>query len=449
MRRRLHHGSKPFKFEFVISDVTVHLNSASSIGVRVDNLAFSWQRGHRKVGGSKACVVERLDQQSNQLSRIAHLPADVLLPCTLFRHGAGAEDRWDSKLSELVLSDADLPPEEDDILCAVPFELSAHAASAAAPVHRARVDLQLGGDLGFMSFSICSTMLVGMTANEDGCSNAGSEVSDVVELAGWSHEDSATTHSVSSSVTSSVGHHVHASSSTGGADAPGTSSQAPRDGVEARWQAVYELERSRADALTIEALHRDLSALIRDKQRLSEENLKLRSTVSSIPQGKRELVERVAELEAEVRRLKREVVVTEERQATAFNAVMRGLEADVATLTAQRNEARILAASLERKASKRMSVNNLNLHAAASSSANGGSALDSKGHAHGVRCFRTPQNGTAASRGNEPDSSVSGDGKQRRGMVTSLRRTLSFEGKAKRRPVSEPKAAAPGVGAVE
>ena len=120
MRRRLHHGSKPFKFQFCISDMTVHLNSANATSVRVDNLIFTWQRGHRKVGGSKACVVERLDQQSNQLSRIAHLPADVVLPCTLFR---ATDDRWESKLSELVLFDADVPPEEDGTLCAVPFDI--------------------------------------------------------------------------------------------------------------------------------------------------------------------------------------------------------------------------------------------------------------------------------------------------------------------------------------
>ena len=52
---------------------------------------------------------------------------------------------------------------------------------------------------------------------------------------------------------------------------------------------VYQLERSRADALTIEGLQRDVHALIRDKQQLSEENLKLRSTIAAIPLGRRAL----------------------------------------------------------------------------------------------------------------------------------------------------------------
>lgn len=96
---------------------------------------------------------------------------------------------------------------------------------------------------------------------------------------------------------------------------------------------MYELERSRADALTIEGLHRDIGALIQDKRQLSEENLRLRSTVAALPANKRSLAERIAGLEAQLARAKRDGVTDEERQATAFNAILRALEGEVAELT--------------------------------------------------------------------------------------------------------------------
>ena len=82
---------------------------------------------------------------------------------------------------------------------------------------------------------------------------------------------------------------------------------------------MYELERSRADALTIEGLHRDLAALIHDKRQLSEENLRLRSTVAGMPTGKKALAERVAELEGELARARRDGVGALEGGASAVS----------------------------------------------------------------------------------------------------------------------------------
>ena len=126
--------------------------------------------------------------------------------------------------------------------------------------------------------------------------------------------------------------------------------------MEARWQQVYELERSKADALTIEGLQNDLNALIQDKQGLSEELLKLRATLAGIPQPKRDLAERVAELEQQVVRMEKERVRAEEQTASAFNSVIKGLEDEVQSVTKQRDEAQRKLVVLERKFTRRQST---------------------------------------------------------------------------------------------
>ena len=276
-RSRLHTGRKAFKFEYSLSDVHIHLNSTSTVAVSVDNVSLVWQRGHRSVATKVAHVVEKLDQQTGALTRTASVTPvnDLVLPCTLFRRGADEDGKWDAKASELIVHDADEEAEEA-VLCIVPFELSEHAVSPSLTATRTRLELPLGGGLGSISFTVCGRMLSG--AADDACSNAGSEVSDVREVldaSHWAHEDGASQGAACS------GHP---------SPAEGASSHAHRlplrmdaeVSVEARWQEVYELERSKADALTIEGLQRDLNALIRDKQRLSEENLKLRSTLNGM-----------------------------------------------------------------------------------------------------------------------------------------------------------------------
>ena len=285
MRKRFHGAARPVKYEFIASDIHINLNSSNSLAVAVDNLLLTWQRGHRTTAPKKARVVERLDQMSGELSRTAQLvAAELTIPCTLFKVG-GEDGRFESKLSQLQLSDADAEQTEDGLLCAVNIELSMYAASTSAPVHRARAELPLPDDMGSITLTICSRLLTGASEREDGCSNAGSDITDITDaLHGPLHDETGG---------SSMGTPEKAAASPRVA--------APRDGVEARWQEVYEMERATADALTIEGLQTDLAALIADKRTLSEELLKLRITVSGMPLGKRALAERIAELEAQVR----------------------------------------------------------------------------------------------------------------------------------------------------
>ena len=113
-----------------------------------------------------------------------------------------------------------------------------------------------------------------------------------------------------------------------------------REATEARWQEMYELERSRADAERIEKLENDISTLIHDKRQLSEECLKLRTTVQAFPQSKKELAVRVAELESQLTKARKEAAANEEHLTEAFNLVIRNLEGEVTTLTTQRDEVR-------------------------------------------------------------------------------------------------------------
>ena len=97
---------------------------------------------------------------------------------------------------------------------------------------------------------------------------------------------------------------------------------------------------SRADAERIEKLENDISTLIHDKRQLSEECLKLRTTVQAFPQSKKELAVRVAELESQLTKARKEAAANEEHLTEAFNLVIRNLEGEVTTLTTQRDEVR-------------------------------------------------------------------------------------------------------------
>jgi len=275
LRRRRPHGGKPIKYDYTISDIAVHLNSASSIAVSVDNLSLTWQRGDRSVSSNRARVVEKLDQATGDLSRTAQLlPSELTLPCTLYRVGPSDDTgRWESKASELLLLDADAEGDESAMLCSVPLELSALVGIPGLPTLRKRVELPLGGDLGAMSFSVLIRLKD--SGVDDGTSNAGSEMSDVRDLdpALWA-PDRSEPRDPATAPSAPLERHPR---------------EVAKDAAEARWQEVYQLERSRADALTSEGLQRDVHALIRDKQQLSEENLKLRSTIAAIPLGRRAL----------------------------------------------------------------------------------------------------------------------------------------------------------------
>lgn len=445
-------GAKAVKFTFELSDVAVHLNSASSVAVAVDNVSLTWERGRRSVSRAGARVVEKLDQLTGSLSRTAPLlgSEQLLLPCTLFRFGGNGSDddggRWGSKPSEFKIFDADAEADEA-LLCVVTFELSSHAASSAEPVHRTRVELPLSGDLGSLSFALCSRLISGSAA-DDGASNAGSDGCSNADILDPRALDDATAEAAATHAASSSAHGSHEPAALG-------HRQMAENSAEARWQEMYELERSKADALTIESLHKDLSDLIRDKQRLSEDNLRLRSMVTSSQQPKRLLMERIAELEADVARMKKEATANEERQATAFNSVIRSLEEEVANVTTQRDEAQRAA---EAATAHRRRMSALKLHAASLN----GSQSSGLGLAHQSSQpslpppQRSPAHGHADEQRHQPDASAmpsatgadsadAAKAKGRKGSVVSLvslRRTLSFEGKSTRSsaaPAAEPK----------
>ena len=357
MRRRLRHGGKPVKYDFVISEIQVALSSSNSVAVAVDNLQIKWQRGHRTTLPHAARVVEKLDQATGELSRTAQLVAvELSLPCTLYRKGDGDDIRWDSKLSHIQLVDADADNEdaESGLLCSVPLELSAYAGSPADGGHRARTEVPLPGCLGSLNFCICSK-LVGAS---DGLSNAGSDIADVADVVVY-EEPLAAARPAAADTTPSI----YAALPVGPAGASATPRAAPpRDGVEARWQEMYALERSKADALAIQGLQQNIAALIADKRTLSEEVLRLRTSVSSMPLGKKSLAERIAELEAQMVAQRREAVANEERQASAFNSVIHTFEAEVTQLTKERDGALERLAIVEKKLSHRMLFSSHSAH---------------------------------------------------------------------------------------
>ena len=106
-----HHG-EPVKFEFSLSELTIHLNSQHEAAVCVDNLVLTWRRGQRTSASKPTRVVEMLDQATGSLSRTAWLLHDLTLPVTLFRLQGGHEASYEPKPSELLVTEAG--EEEDD-----------------------------------------------------------------------------------------------------------------------------------------------------------------------------------------------------------------------------------------------------------------------------------------------------------------------------------------------
>ena len=285
----------------IISDVVIQLSSHSSVAVAVDNVTFRWVTRTRATATKKARVVERLDRTSGELSRTAAIAAELTLPCTLHQRG-GDDGKWQSKVSHLHVGDADAAETEaEPLLCAVPLDLSAYATTAQQPVRRSHVELPLNDGMGSMSLAI-SVRLLG--AAEDTVSDPPSEPAhaNLRELDGFSQ------HAASRSDGSSSRHTEGAVAAGGGGAATAigpAASPAASNGAsarEARWQEVYELERSRADAMTIERLEGDVGALIEAKRAMQEELLRLRTTVAGLPQSRKYLAERVAELESQVSR---------------------------------------------------------------------------------------------------------------------------------------------------
>lgn len=145
-------------FEFALSDVQLHLNSADSVAVAVDNVSLTWRRGRRSVAATRARVVERLDHVTGELLRTAPLVVtELALPCTLFRQGDDVGP-WDAKPSELLLVDTDAEP-EDATLCCVVLELTPYAASQDQPAPRSRVELELERGMGRLYLTIGSRLL--------------------------------------------------------------------------------------------------------------------------------------------------------------------------------------------------------------------------------------------------------------------------------------------------
>ena len=445
MRRRLHTGSKRFSFEYSICDVVIHLSSHSTVAVAVDNLTFTWVRGSRKTAPKRARVVEKLDQTSGELLRTAALPGELHIPCTLFRHG-GDDGRWESKLSHLHVGDAD-EEAEVALLCAVPLELSAYAATASQPLRRAHIELSLADGMGSLHFAITSKLQLG--AGADDVSLAGSEVSNIHDLDGMGADEPTRemSHSGSAGIAPSA-------ADPRARDAP----HHARDATEARWQQVYELEREKADAATIERLEADVSGLIVAKRAMQEEILKLRTTLDAVPVHRKVLGERVAGLEAQLSASKREAAANEEALSTAFNSLVRTLEGEVASLTAQRDAANERLDIVERKNKNlRRAAPPAHTHVAshAAASHHAGHAnqlagahgeahpdplhphpphLNGASSAHGASMQGAPAAGHVAGEGAE-ESSGKGKGASR---LRYVRRALSFEGKTKRKAASAP-----------
>ncbi|KAL1523884.1 hypothetical protein AB1Y20_018803 [Prymnesium parvum] len=343
-----HHGD-PVKFEFSLSELTVHLNSQHDSAVCVDNLVITWRRGQRTSTSKPIPVVETLDQASGNLSRTALLLQDLTLPVTLFRMHHGERSVFEPKPSELEVAEATAEEEEYEGAAAagafyssVVLDLAAYA-SAELHVLRTRVALNLPGGAGSLGMVVSARQLVAARADDDGtaCSVCSGDTEHTEHsLADHPHLESAASLSAHGSARAE---HAGAGGCAacngcahGAASSRGNNAQYE---VEQRWQAICEFERARADKQTIESLHKDIEALIQDKKRVSEENLRLSAIVAAMPADRRALGEKLAALEAELARTKKEASAMEVQQAEAFNSVVRSLEQELESVTRQRDAA--------------------------------------------------------------------------------------------------------------
>ena len=174
MLRHMRHGSaQPVRYTFALSEIRIHLSPSHGKAVSVDNVTLLWRTRTRKIEAKPAGVVERLHQVTGELSRTAELGVqEVLLPCTLYRHTSTTKwelpdddgGSWDTKLSQLVVIDADEQVGLDEgvgtasmELCTAQLELTAHAGEASGPlVSKKRLRLPLSDDMGSLECVITS-----------------------------------------------------------------------------------------------------------------------------------------------------------------------------------------------------------------------------------------------------------------------------------------------------
>ena len=325
----------------------VELDSA----VHSDQLVLVWRRGYKVVSSQHATVVEVLDHSSGALSRTARLLPDLSLPCTLFSARGGGKPEL--KHSELELQDG-----SGSTICSVPLELSQHAATGAAGSAAGAAGAssdgghgggQLSGPakalvlampngLGMLRFTLTVRRLVG--ADDGGSSPASSHCSDAS-----SHQDR--------------GLRACPAPSCGGAGPSASfSGEHATEAVEQRWRQVQLMEQAREDAATIKALQADLEALIRDNKRFKEELLthKKRTVLDGVASSRRDLVEQLASVQTELAcaklAAKKEAAAVEERQADAFNEVIRQLADELQQVTQQRDEAWARLATLDKSFSR-------------------------------------------------------------------------------------------------
>ena len=306
------------------------------------------------VSSQHATVVEVLDHSSGALSRTARLLPDLSLPCTLFSARGGGKPEL--KHSELELQDG-----SGSTICSVPLELSQHAATGAAGSAAGAAGAagassdgghgggQLSGPakalvlampngLGTLRFTLTVRRLVG--ADDGGSSPASSHCSDAS-----SHQDR--------------GLRACPAPSCGGAGPSASfSGEHATEAVEQRWRQVQLMEQAREDAATIKALQADLEALIRDNKRFKEELLthKKRTVLDGVASSRRDLVEQLASVQTELAcaklAAKKEAAAVEERQADAFNEVIRQLADELQQVTQQRDEAWARLATLDKSFSR-------------------------------------------------------------------------------------------------
>ena len=324
----------------------VELGSA----VLVDQLVLVWRRGHKVVSSQLATVVEVLDHTSGALSRTARLLPDLSLLCTLFSARGGGKP-------ELKHSELELQEGSGSTICSVPLELSQHATGAAGSAAGAAGASSEGGHgggqlsgpgktlvlampngLGMLRFTLTVRRLVG--ADDGGSSPASSHCSDAS-----SHQDR--------------GLRACPAPSCGGAGPSASfSGEHATEAVEQRWRQVQLMEQAREDAATIKALQADLEALIRDNKRFKEELLthKKRTVLDGVASSRRDLVEQLASVQTELAcaklAAKKEAAAVEERQADAFNEVIRQLADDLQQVTQQRDEAWARLATLDKSFSR-------------------------------------------------------------------------------------------------
>lgn len=330
-----------------------------------------WRRGYKAVSSQHATVVEKLDHSSGALSRTARLLPDLSLLCTLFSvRGVGKP--------ELKYSELELQEGSGSAICSVPLELSQHAPGAAgsvagaAGVAGASSEEGRGGDrgagqlpgpgkalvlampngLGTLRFTLTVRRWAAVAgAVDDGARDAGSQSP---------HLD----RGLRACPAPSCGGTGPSAGFNGEHASACSASAASREAVEQRWQQVQLMEQAREDAATIKALQADLEALIQDNKRFKEELLTHKKPgpglldnlrdglLDGVASSRRDLGEQVASLQAELAcaklAAKKEAAAVEERQADAFNAVIRQLADELQQVTQQRDDAWARLATLDK-----------------------------------------------------------------------------------------------------